>query len=72
MLVIAVILLALHWAGPNAVWGGATFGLVVGLIIAPITGDWGLLAIAFAGSTFAGTLFEWVGRLADRLAKRRC
>lgn len=66
MAVIAGILLVLHWKGPNAVWGGATLGLIVGLIIALVTGDWGLLALVFAVGTFAGTLFEWVGRLAKR------
>ena len=65
--VIAIILLALHWKGPNAVWGGATLGVIVGLIIALVAGDWGLLALSFAVGTFAGALFEWVGRLAKRL-----
>ena len=67
MTVVAIILLVLHWKGPNAVWGGATLGVIVGLIIALVTGDWGLLALSFAVGTFAGTLFEWVGRLAKRL-----
>ena len=67
MTVVAIILLVLHWKGPNAVWGGATLGVIVGLIIALVTGDWSLLALSFAVGTFAGTLFEWVGRLAERL-----
>lgn len=66
MAVIAGILLVLHWKGLNAVWGGATLGVIVGLIIALVTGDWGLLALIFAVGTFAGTVFEWVGRLAKR------
>jgi len=64
--VIAVILLVLHWKGPNAVWGGATLGVIVGLIVALVTGDWSRLALIFGIGTFAGTLFEWVGRLAKR------
>ena len=67
MIVVAIILLVLHWKGPNAVWGGATLGVIVGLIIALVAGDWSLLALSFAVGTFAGTLFEWVGRLAERL-----
>jgi len=67
MTAVAIILLVLHWKGPNAVWGGATLGVIVGLIIALVAGDWGLLALSFAVGTFAGTLFEWVGRLAKRL-----
>jgi hypothetical protein len=64
--VIAAILLVLHWKGPNAVWGGATLGLIVGLVVALVKGDWGLLALIFAIGTFAGTIFEWIGRLATR------
>jgi len=63
MTVVAIILLVLHWKGPNAVWGGATLGVIVGLIIALVVGDWGLLALSFAVGTFAGTLFEWVYKL---------
>jgi len=64
--VIAVILLVLHWKGPNAVWGGATLGFIVGLIVAIVTGDWSRLALSFAIGTFAGTFFQWVVRLAKR------
>ena len=66
MAIVAGVLLVLHWKGPNAVWGGATLGLIVGLIVAIVTGDWGRLALIFAIGTFAGTLSEWVGRLASR------
>lgn len=31
---IAVALLIIYWRGPNAVWGGATLGLLVGLFLA--------------------------------------
>ncbi len=64
--IVAAVLLLLHWRGPNAVWGGATLGVIVGLIVALVTGNWSLLALIFAIGTFAGTLFEWVGRLAKR------
>jgi len=67
MTVVAIILLVLHWKGPNAVWGGATLGVIVGLIVALVTGDWGRLALIFAVGTFSGTFFEWIGRLAKRL-----
>ena len=64
--IIAGALLVLHWKGPNAVWGGATLGAIVGLVIALIKGDWGLMALSFVIGTFAGTIFEWVGRLATK------
>lgn len=68
--IIAGVLLLLHWKGPNAVWGGATLGAIVGLIIALVTGDWGLMALSFAVGTFAGTVFEWIGRIANKLRQR--
>jgi len=70
MAIVAGVLLVLHWKGPNAVWGGATLGAIVGLILALVKSDWSLLALVFAIGTFAGTLFEWIGRLASKLAKR--
>jgi len=70
MTVVAVILMALHWKGPNAVWGGATLAVIVGLIVALVSGDWGRLAFAFSVGTFAGTFFEWVGRVGNRLRNK--
>ncbi|MDP7415615.1 MAG: rhomboid family intramembrane serine protease [Dehalococcoidales bacterium] len=59
--------MVLHWGrAATAVWGGATLGAIVGLIVALITGDWGLLALCFTIGTFAGTLFQWIGRLSNR------
>jgi fucose permease len=66
MAIIAGVLLILHWKGPNAVWGGATLGVIVGIIVALIKSDWSMLALIFAIGTFIGTLFEWIGRLAKR------
>jgi|GEM_PF-3333003 len=68
--IIAGVLLILHWKGPNAVWGGAGVGAIVGVVIALIKGDWGLLALSFAAGTFAGTVFEWVGRIANKVRSR--
>jgi hypothetical protein len=68
--IVAGVVLILHWKGPNAVWGGATVGAIVGLVIALVRGDWGLLALSFAAGTFAGAVFEWIGRIAERLRNR--
>jgi hypothetical protein len=68
--IVAAVILVLHWKGPNAVWGGATLGAVVGIIIAIATGDWSHLALAFAIGTFAGTVLEWIGRLAKKKEKK--
>lgn len=68
---LAIILLALHWKGPNAVWGGATLGIIIGFIVALTTKDWGRLTLIFTIGIFIGTFFEWIGRLANKyLAKR--
>ena len=68
--IVAGVLLILHWKGPNAVWGGATLGVIVGVIIALVRGDWGLLALSFAAGTLAGTVFEWIGRIAHKSRTR--
>ena len=69
--IIAGVLLILHWKGPNAVWGGATLGAIVGLIIALVKGDWGLMALSFAAGTYAGTVFEWLPRIVMRLIRHK-
>jgi hypothetical protein len=63
---VAIAFLVLHWRGPNAVWGGATLGTIVGIIVALVTKDWGRLLSFFALGTFIGTFFEWIGRIASK------
>lgn len=67
MAIVAGILLIVFWRGRNAVWGGATIGAIVGLILAIVKGDWSLLALSFAIGTFVGLGAEGLGRLSDRL-----
>ena len=67
MAIVAGILLIVFWRGRNAVWGGATIGAIVGLILAIVKGDWSLLALSFAIGAFAGLGAEGFGRLSDRL-----
>ena len=61
-----------HWKVKEhkAVWGGAALGTIVGIVIFVVTGDPGLLALSYAVATFAGTVFEWSGRIARRLRNR--
>ncbi len=63
---IAVVLLVLHWRGPNAVWGGATMGIIAGVIVALVTKDWVRLLSFFAVGIFIGTFFEWMGRITSK------
>lgn len=66
---IAVALLIIHWGDRNAVWGGATLGIIVGLILALVQGNWAVLALSFSIGTFVGTIFEWIGRLSYKLRR---
>ena len=68
--IIAIALLILHWKGPNAVWGGATLGLITGIIAALITQDWSRLPLFFSIAVFVGTFFEWIGRIASKWARK--
>lgn len=66
--VIAIILLVMHFAGGrNAVWGGATLGVLVGLILSLVRGNWSLMLPSFAWGTIAGAFFQWVPVLLERV-----
>lgn len=70
MAIVAGVLLIVFWRGRNAVWGGATIGVIVGLILALVKGNWNLLALSFAIGTFVGLFAEGLGRLSDKLKRR--
>ena len=70
MAIVAGVLLLLHWKGPNAVWGSATLGVIVGVVLSLVKGHWDLLALSFAIGTFAGTVTEWSWRLAKKFSRR--
>ena len=56
--------------GPSAIWGGATLGLVVGLILAFFVGTyWTTVLYAVLIGAGVGLVAELLGRLGD-LAKR--
>lgn len=70
MAIVAGILLIIFWRGRNPVWGGATVGVIVGLILALVKHDWSLLALGFAIGAFAGLGVEGLGQLGDWLKRR--
>ena len=70
MAIVAGILLIVFWRGRNPVWGGATIGATVGLILALVKHNWSLLALSFAIGTFVGLGAEGLGRLSDRLRQK--
>lgn len=64
----AVVILLAHWGSRNAVWGTATFGALVGVVIAFVRPgfDWGTVGKAFVIGTFIGLVFEWLPRFVPR------
>jgi hypothetical protein len=65
---VAVVTLFLHWRGPNAVWGSATIGFLIGVVVA-LFGDgfnWWTVAKAVSVAATVGTMIEWVPELLTR------
>ena len=61
---IAITSLLLHWGRPNAVWGTATVGCVIGVIVSLVSGfDWWTIAKSVAIAATLGTIIEWLPRL---------
>ena len=66
MAIIAGVLLLLSFGGGrNAVWGGASLGAIVGVIVSLATDNWDWLLFIFAVGTFIGTISEWIGRFSE-------
>lgn len=73
LLGIAVVILLLHWGSRNAVWGTATFGFIVGLVVA-FFGDgfeWWTVGKVFTIATFIGAALEWIPRFFQRKSDGR-
>lgn len=75
--ILTVILLFLYFEGPNALWGGFTVGVVIGIILSLISvfqGDgfnWSTLGKAIIISVLAGFIFEIIGQFANKLKKKK-
>jgi len=68
----AISMVVFFMRGPNAVWGGATLGIVVGIIIA-IFGDgfdWSIIWKAIVVGTLAGVVAELLGEMSTRLKRK--
>ena len=70
--VVAVIALLVSFAmGPNSVWGGATIGIVVGVLWKLIgRTNWNVVIKVVVVGTLLGVGAELVGRIANRLGGR--
>jgi len=69
--VIALILLAIYWNGRNAVWGGLTAGIIIGVLWKFIGGtDWYIVVKVATVATLLGFGAESLGMLSDRFKKK--
>jgi hypothetical protein len=61
-LIVAGVLLLLHWGSRNAVWGAATIGLAIGVGIAILYpgSNWWIIGKAVAICTFVGAAIQWL------------
>lgn len=57
--------------GQNAVWGGATIGVVIGLIVALFRPqfDWDTVGHAAVIGAFVGLIAEILGAIGDRMKR---
>lgn len=69
--VLAGVALLAHRSGPNAVWGTATFGGLIGVAVAVFRPgfDWSIIGKAIVIGALVGLVFEWLPRLASRAQK---
>ena len=65
---IAVLILLLNFRTKNAIWGTATLGLLIGLIVTVIRPgfDWWTVGKAVVIATFIGAALQWSARWTEK------
>jgi hypothetical protein len=65
LLAVAVLILLVHCGSRNAVWGAATLGVLIGMVIAIFRPgfDWWIVGKSLVISTLIGLAIEWLPRL---------
>ena len=69
--IIAIILLFIYWQNRNAVWGGLTIGIILGLIVAIMYlfrghgFDWSIIGKGATLGTMIGFGTELLGKTSD-------
>lgn len=68
LLGIAVLILLMNFRTKNAIWGTATLGLLIGLIVAVIRPgfDWWTVGKAVVIATFIGAALQWSARWTEK------
>ena len=64
----AAVALLTHFGGKNAVWGTATFGVLIGIVIAVFQPgfEWRTVGKAFVIGALVGLALEWLPRIGRR------
>lgn len=66
--VVTLILLAVYWGRRNAVWGGFTIGIIVGLVIALFSDfNWWIVGKSAIWGTIIGFGAELLGKISDKM-----
>lgn len=69
--VIALVLLAMYWDSRNAVWGGLTLGIIIGVLWKFIGGtNWYMVVKVAIAGTLLGFGVELLGMLSNYLKKK--
>lgn len=68
LLGLAVLILLLNFRTKNAIWGAATFGLFIGLVVAIFRRgfDWWTVGKAVVIATFIGAALQWSARWSEK------
>lgn len=68
LVIITLILLAIYWNNRNAVWGGLTLGIVIGILWKFVGGtDWYIVVKVATVAALLGFGAELLGLLSDHL-----
>jgi hypothetical protein len=65
---VAAILLIVYFTQRGGPWGLTTIiGFIVGIVLAIIRHDWGILVLCISIGVFLGVIIDLLGRLSDKL-----
>lgn len=66
--VISAVLLIVYWGNRNAVWGGLTIGIIIGLAISLFSGfDLSVVGKGAVVGTMLGFVAELLGKISDKI-----
>lgn len=69
--IISCVLLIIYFRKRNAIWGGLTLGVVVGIVIAIFKSDWFFLLKSGIFGTILGFITELLGKFSNYLKKQK-